>query len=43
VKTVNAHLSVGKYGRLTIEITDYKIVALEYVIEIVPFSFFYFN
>jgi hypothetical protein len=30
VKTVNAHLTVGKYCRLTNEITDYKIVALEF-------------
>jgi hypothetical protein len=29
VKTVNAHLTVGKYCRLTNEITAYKIVALE--------------
>jgi hypothetical protein len=29
VKTVNAHSTVGKYNRLTNEITDYKIVALE--------------
>jgi hypothetical protein len=29
VLTVNAHLTVGKYCRLTNEITDYKIVALE--------------
>jgi hypothetical protein len=28
-KTVNAHLTVGKNWRLTNEITDYKIVALE--------------
>jgi hypothetical protein len=28
-KTVNAHLNVGKYCGLTIEITDYKMVALE--------------
>jgi hypothetical protein len=27
---VNAHLTVGKYCRLTNEITDYKIVALEF-------------
>ena len=31
VQTVNAHLTVRKYCRLTNEITDYKIVALEYV------------
>jgi hypothetical protein len=30
VQTVNAHLTVGKYCGLTNEITDYKIVALEY-------------
>jgi hypothetical protein len=29
VKTVNAHLTVRKYCRLTNKITDYKIVALE--------------
>jgi hypothetical protein len=29
VQTVNAHLTVGKYCRLTNEIIDYKIVALE--------------
>jgi hypothetical protein len=29
IKTVNAHLTVRKYSRLTNEITDYKIVALE--------------
>jgi hypothetical protein len=29
VQTVNAHLTVGKYCRLTNEITDYKIIALE--------------
>jgi hypothetical protein len=29
VQTVNAHLTVGKYCRLTNEITDYKTVALE--------------
>jgi hypothetical protein len=32
VQTVNAHLTVGKYGRLTNEITDYKTVALECII-----------
>jgi hypothetical protein len=30
VKTVNAHLTVGKYFRLTNEITDDMIFALEY-------------
>ena len=30
IKTVNAHLTVGKYCTLTNEITDYKIVALEF-------------
>jgi hypothetical protein len=29
VQTVNAHLTIGKYCRLTNEITDYKILALE--------------
>jgi hypothetical protein len=38
IKTVNAHLTVGKYCTLTNEITDYKIVALEFLI----FIFFYF-
>jgi hypothetical protein len=32
VKTVDAHLTVGKYCLLTNEITAYKIVALEYLI-----------
>jgi hypothetical protein len=31
VKNVNTHLTVGKYWRLTNEITDYKIVALEFI------------
>jgi hypothetical protein len=30
VKNINSHLTVGKYWRSTNEITDYKIVALEY-------------
>jgi hypothetical protein len=29
-ETVNAHLTVRKYGRLTCEIKDYKIIALEW-------------
>jgi hypothetical protein len=32
VQTFNAHLTVGKYCRLTNEITYYKIVALEWSI-----------
>jgi hypothetical protein len=32
VQTVNAHLTVGKYCRLTNEITHYKLVALEFEI-----------
>jgi hypothetical protein len=32
VKNVNAHLTVGKYWRLANKITDYKIVALEFVV-----------
>jgi hypothetical protein len=33
IKTVNALLTVGKYCRLTNKITDYKIVALEFLFQ----------
>jgi hypothetical protein len=38
VQIVNGHLTVGKYCRLTNEITDYKIAALEYDIDFSPMT-----
>jgi hypothetical protein len=37
IKTVNALLTVGKYCRLTNEITDYKIVAIEFLFQRVQY------